>query len=106
MGLRGRNRSNCAPFRELRNRRLRIEALEPRLALTWAGVPPLTIVPPIDSVSVTLNSQSDASGSASIASTEVDYYSFTATASGIHTLSATTPLSNLDTVIGVFSASG
>jgi hypothetical protein len=83
-----------------------MEALEPRLALTWAGVPPLSITPPTNAVSVTLNSQGDATGTASIATTEVDYYSFTATSSGSYMISATTPSSNLDTVIGVFSASG
>jgi hypothetical protein len=86
-------------------RRLAIENLEPRLALTWAGVPPTAITPPSNAVGVTLTSN-DASGSATIATTEVDYYSFTATATGSYVISTSTPSSSLDTVLGVFSSSG
>jgi hypothetical protein len=82
------------------------ESLEPRLALTWAGIPPVSITPPASATKVALDSQSDAVGNGSIASTEIDYYSFTATVSGAYTISATTPASSLDTVLGVFSASG
>ncbi len=90
-----------------KRRRIRtFETLEPRLALTWAGVPPVVISPPTSAVSVTLNAQNDASGTASIATTEVDYYFFVATASGIYTISATTPTSSVDTVLGVFNSSG
>jgi hypothetical protein len=88
-----------------RSRHLRIEALEQRLALTWAGVPPTSIAPPV-ALAVTLNAQSDASGSAAITTTEVDYYSFTANATGSYTFSASTPSSSLDTVIGIFSSTG
>jgi hypothetical protein len=84
---------------------LRIEPLEPRLVLTWAGVPPALITPPSNPAQVTLL-QNDASGSATIATTEVDYYSFRATAGGSYVISATTPVSSVDTVLGVFSASG
>ncbi len=88
-----------------KGRRLCMETLEPRLALTWAGVPPVSINPPSGAVGVTLTSN-DASGTASIATTEVDYYSFTATATGSYVISASTPSSSLDTVLGVFSSSG
>ena len=64
-----------------RSRRLAFENLESRLALTWAGVPPTSVLLPATPTAVTLNSQNDASGTASIATTEVDYYSFTAGAS-------------------------
>jgi hypothetical protein len=57
-------------------------------------------------VALTLNAQHDATGTASIASTEIDYYSFTATTSGSYAISAMTPTSSLDTVIGVFSSTG
>ncbi len=87
-------------------RRLSMEVLEDRLALTWLGVPPSTIAPPTTAVAVTLNSQNDATGTASIARTEVDYYAFTARTSGAYTISTATPTSNLDTVLGVFSATG
>jgi hypothetical protein len=36
----------------------------------------------------------------------VDYYSFTATRTSSYTISATTPASNVDTVLGVFSSNG
>ena len=88
-----------------RSRRLCMENLEQRLALTWAGVPPTAISPPTTAVAVTLASN-DASGSATIATTEVDYYSFTATTTGSYAVSATTPSSSLDTVLGVFSSAG
>jgi subtilisin family serine protease len=84
---------------------LRFEDLEERLVLTWAGTPP-TVVAPTAAVSVTLNSSADATGTATIASAEVDYYTFTATRSGSYTFSATTPSSSLDTVLGVFSSPG
>src|SRR3954470_24283216 len=86
-------------------RRLCIENLEERLALTWAGVPPTSIIPPSTAVAVTLTSN-DATGTASVASTEVDYYSFTAGASGSYSISASAPSSSLDTVLGVFSSTG
>jgi Leishmanolysin/Bacterial pre-peptidase C-terminal domain len=87
------------------SRRLCMETLEPRLALTWGGVPPTSITPPSNAAAVTLVSN-DATGSASIATTEVDYYSFTATTSGSYTISATTPSSSVDTVLGLFSSTG
>ncbi|MGD9636292.1 MAG: S8 family serine peptidase [Pirellulales bacterium] len=89
-----------------RFRGLQFENLEDRLALTWVGVPPTSISPPASAVSVTLNSSGDATGAATIATTEVDYYSFTALSSGSYAISATTPSSSVDTVLGVFSASG
>ncbi len=103
----GRRRSNgrVGHWGTSRGRKLAIESLEPRLALTWAGVPPAAITPPAGALAVTLSSN-DATGTASIASTEVDYYSFTATASGSYVISATTPSSSLDTVLGVFSSTG
>jgi hypothetical protein len=89
-----------------RDRRLGFEGLEPRLVLTWVGVPPASVALPASVVAVTLNSAADASGTAAISSTEVDYYSFTAPRSGSYTISATTPSSSVDTVLGVFSSSG
>jgi hypothetical protein len=83
-----------------------MEELEPRLALTWAGVPPTTVFPAALASPVTLNINNIASGSTTIASTEIDYYSFVATETGNYTISAITPSSVLDTVIGVFSSSG
>jgi hypothetical protein len=88
-----------------RARRLCMEPLEQRLALTWAGVPPTAISVPTSPVAVALV-QNDATGSATITTTEVDYYSFTAGTTGSYTISATTPSSSLDTVLGVFSSTG
>jgi hypothetical protein len=68
-------------------------------------VPPAAITPPTNAVAVTLNSN-DASGAATVATTEVDYYSFTATTSGAYIISATTPSSSLDTVLGIFASNG
>jgi len=103
----GTNRARQIGRRLRRNgtRRLAMESLEQRLALTWAGVPPTAITPPAGASAVSLVSN-DASGAATIATTEIDYYSFTATATGSYTISATTPSSNLDTVLGIFSATG
>ena len=82
-----------------------MEMLEPRLALTWAGVPPTSVTPPTNAVAVALVSN-DATGSTTIATTEIDYYSFTAATTGSYVISATTPSSSLDTVLGVFSSTG
>ena len=87
-------------------RRLRLEPLEPRLALTWAGVPLVAISPPSTATAITLDAQGDATGTASIVTTEVDYYKFSPTNNGSHVFSAVTPGSSLDTVVGVFSATG
>ena len=80
--------------------------LEPRLALTWITTPPSSIPAPTNALSVTLNSQTAATGAAIIATTEVDYYAFTATISGSYTLSAKTPSSGVDTLLAVFDAGG
>jgi hypothetical protein len=101
----GRNSRGERHIKRSNGRRLCIEPLEERLALTWAGVPPTSIAVPTGALAVTL-SQNDATGSATIATTEVDYYSFTAGATGSYTISATTPASSVDTVLGVFSSTG
>jgi hypothetical protein len=102
---RGRGRQADRPA--FCKRRSSFERLEPRWAMTWLGAPPTSIVPPSAATAVTLNADRDATGAANIASTEVDYYLFTAPVAGAYTISATTPVfSNLDTVLGVFSAAG
>ncbi len=87
-------------------RLLSMELLEARLALTWVAVPPPAIPIPTAVETVTLNSQNGATGSATIASSEVDYYSFATTTTGSYTISTATPLSGLDTVLGIFSSTG
>lgn len=86
--------------------RLQLEPLEDRVALSWAGIPPATIAPPANAVAVSLNAQKAAQGTASITANEVDFYSFVAPSTGSYRISALTPSSNLDTVLGVFNAAG
>jgi subtilisin family serine protease len=100
-----KSRLKPRPLSRVGSRICGYETLETKLPLTWAGIAPTSITPS-GTTAVTLNAQNDASGTASIASTEVDYYSFTATASGVYTISATTPSSSLDTVLGIFSSTG
>jgi hypothetical protein len=88
------------------DRRLELEALEDRLALSWEGVPPATITPPASAVPATFNSEGLAAGVASIEANEEDYYSFVAPAAGYYRFVATAPESSLDTVLGVFNAQG
>ena len=85
--------------------RLNVENLEERVVPAWAGVPPTAIGLPAYTA-VTLNAQRDAAGNASIANSEVDYYSFVAPTAGTYRFAATTPTSNLDPVLGVFNSSG
>lgn len=87
-------------------RRLELEPLEDRLVLSWTGVPPITITPPTSAVAVTLDTQGDAQGAAAITANENDFYTFVAPTTGSYVLSALTPSSSLDTVLGVFNASG
>ncbi|MGD9648418.1 MAG: S8 family serine peptidase [Pirellulales bacterium] len=101
MQARPARRAQAARFR-----RLVAEPLEQRLALSWAGVPPALISVPGNAAGLKLNSQNDAIGSAVITSTEVDYYVFTATATGNYQISTATPTSSVDTVVGLFSATG
>lgn len=83
--------------------RPRFEALEARLVLSWSSVPPPAVNPPSTAVAVTLNSQGDASGDATIAANEVDYYNFIAPVGGSYRIAATTPASGMNPVLGVYS---
>ncbi|HQR09287.1 MAG TPA: leishmanolysin-related zinc metalloendopeptidase [Gemmatales bacterium] len=86
--------------------RLLLESLEERLTPSWSSVPPSLIAPPASSTAVVQNSQGDATGNAGIATTEIDWYRFTALASGSATFQALTPSSNLDTVAALYSSTG
>ncbi|HZZ29027.1 MAG TPA: kelch repeat-containing protein [Pirellulales bacterium] len=90
----------------LRPRRTYFESLEDRRVLTWVAAPPATIAVPKVFTAVKLNASSSATGNAAISNSEIDYYSFTAGISGNYVVSATTPSSNLNSVLGVFSATG
>src|SRR5437773_8502972 len=85
---------------------LRLEALERRDTPSWGGIPPQTIIAPAGALGLTLNSAHSATGNAAITANEIDYYSFVAPVSGSYRLSATTPTSSVDTVLGVYSAAG
>lgn len=83
-----------------------VERLEDRLTPSWGSTPPATLTPPTSFTSVTLNSSGDATGNASIATTEIDWYRFTASTGGSYIFEATTPSSSLDTVIGTYTSAG
>ena len=85
--------------------RLRLTALEDRVTPSWGGLPPSAVALPAGPVAVTLNTLGEATGAAAITANEVDWYRVTVAAGGA-TFSATTPTSNLDTVIGVYNAAG
>lgn len=86
--------------------RLLLESLEERLTPSWSSIPPSLISLPGNYTSVTQNSQGDASGNAGVATTEIDWYRFTALATGPATFQALTPSSSLDTVMAVYNSSG
>lgn len=81
------------------------ESLEPRWTPAWGSVAPSSITVPTNAAQVTL-ANNDASGTASITANEVDYYSFVAGASGAYRFATSTPSSNLDTVVGLYSSTG
>ena len=86
--------------------RLRVEALEDRQVLSWAGVPPESITPPGSAVQITLDNQGDATGGAAIENGEDDYYALVAHSTGTYQFDARAANSTIDTVLGVFDASG
>jgi hypothetical protein len=99
-----KERNPVLPPDHLRTR-LRLEPLEDRLTPSWGGVPPSVVPVPTAFTPVTLNANGDASGSAVITANETDWYRFAATA-GTFTFRASTPTSNVDTVIGIYNAAG
>lgn len=86
--------------------RLRFQPLEERTVPSWAGVPPLAIVPPAAAKIALTNTKTVATGSDSIVRSQVDYKSFVAPTSGTYLFEVATPISNLDPVLGVFDAGG
>lgn len=84
--------------------RLSVNCLENRLTPSWGSVPP-TWVNTAGFADVALNSAGDASGSAAITSGEADWYRFKVGA-GTLNLSALTPASSADTVIGLYTNYG
>jgi hypothetical protein len=85
---------------------LGLESLEDRLVPSWGSTPPSSLTVPSSASAIVLDSSGDASGTASISANEIDWYKFTATTAGTYIFTATTPSSNLDTVIGIYSSAG
>jgi hypothetical protein len=83
-----------------------LEQLEARLTPSWTGKPPTSISVPTNAAQVTLDAQGAATGNAAITANEVDYFSLVTPASGVYRFSASTPSSNMDTVLGLFNSSG
>lgn len=90
-------------------RQIHVEGLEERCLLSWSSVPPAAYsVYTIGQTEsrVGLNSQADYSTNASISYGEIDWYGFTATRTGSYRIDATTPYSNLDTVLAIYDSAG
>src|SRR4051812_31599803 len=83
-----------------------LESLEAREVLSWGTYPPLTVTPPPSPQAVTLNAQGDASGQASIASGETDWYRFTARVTGSYVISAAGRTGGFDAVLGLYRTDG
>lgn len=91
-----------------RPQRLKFDVLEERALPSWAGVPPLEIAPPDRAAKVGVTSKKvEKFGNSSISKkNEVDYFTFTAPTTGTYQFEATTPKSDMDTVLGVFDTFG
>lgn len=88
----------------VRAARLSVNRLEDRLTLSWGAVPP-TWVNTAGFADVALNAAGDATGAASITAGEADWYRFKLGA-GTLNLSALTPASSADTVLGLYTNYG
>src|SRR6476469_3493166 len=84
---------------------LGVEPLEDRVVPAWGSVAPTMIHVPTAAAALIANFTGIASGDASIAKREVDWYKFTTTGGAI-TFSATTPNSDMNPVIGVYNSKG
>ena len=63
----------------------------------WAPLPTPTVI---------TVSPGDTTGAGSIDNNEIDWYAFVAPQTGIYSISASTPNSNLDTVLGLYNQNG
>lgn len=73
---------------------------------SWTGVPPETITIPTTGVTTVDFSGGIFQGFASIASDEIDWYTFVAPRSGTHTVWTSTVTNPPDTVLGVYDGRG
>ena len=97
--------ATCMSARSRSAPRLGAERLETRIVPSWAGVPPAALTSTV-APAVAVNASGSASGNAAITANEADFYSFVAPRAGTYRLSAATPSSYLDTVLGVFDTQG
>lgn len=71
------------------------------------SVPERIVIPTVLAVNVSgFDGSFKAEGNAEITANEIDYYRVQAPESGLYQISATTPSSTMDTVLGVFDAAG
>jgi hypothetical protein len=97
----GGARANARPFRPA------LERLEERLAPAWASVPPARVAPtPPETVNVSLTFQGFGAMPAGNFQGRSTFVRFVAPRNGVYGFTATTPGSNVDTVIGVFTQLG
>lgn len=85
--------------------RLNLESLEVRLNPSWTSAPTLVSIPSAPAA-LNLNNQQSATTAAAITGGEVDYYSFTPAWSSNYTLQASKNASQIDTILGLYNASG
>jgi hypothetical protein len=70
-----------------------------------ASTPPATWVP-LPTPTVITVAPGETTGPGSIDNNEIDWYAFVAPHTGIYSISSRTPASNLDTVLGLYDATG
>jgi hypothetical protein len=73
---------------------------------SWAGTPPSTIAVPQAGATTVPLAAGSASGLGRIVRDEVDWFTFLAPTTGDYAISALTPASTLDTVLGAYNGSG
>lgn len=90
-----------------RRPKLKFDVLEERALPSWAGTPPDFLAPPAKAGKIGITSAKDvASGNAAITRNEVDFYALVAPTTGNYVFEATTPKSNMNTVLGLFDTTG
>ena len=90
-----------------RRPKLKFDVLEERALPSWAGTPPTIIAPPDTAGKVAITSSKPVKfANASITKNEVDFFTFVAPTTGSYNFEATTPKSDMDTVLGVFDTFG
>jgi len=90
-----------------RRPKLKFDVLEERALPSWAGTPPTLLAPPDNAVKVAITGTKPIKfANAAITKNEVDFFTFVAPTTGSYAFEATTPKSDMDTVLGVFDTGG